>query len=168
MGTEHRFQQDKASIINKEENSRIWKLKESAFIHCTDHVISQPSIDIIPIWLPITLYNSELLSDTKYINHHVFRHADHENSISFFLSPNIVEIHVWYPMAELLLSYGTEGAIVSLSGELYYYSRWFYYHKGLLNPQECSGIRNFLIAIVNNMKQCLVISHSVQLVLCCE
>ena len=31
----HRFQWNKASIINKEENSRIRKLKESAFIHCT-------------------------------------------------------------------------------------------------------------------------------------
>ena len=49
----HRFQWDKASIISKDENSRIGKLKESAFIHCTDHVISQPSIDISPIWLPI-------------------------------------------------------------------------------------------------------------------
>ena len=38
---------------NKEENSRIRKLKESAFIHCTDHAISQPSICIRPIWLPI-------------------------------------------------------------------------------------------------------------------
>ena len=36
----HRFQRDKASIISKEENSRIRKLKESAFIHCTDHLIS--------------------------------------------------------------------------------------------------------------------------------
>ena len=49
----HRFQWDKASIITKIENSRIRKLKESAFIHCTDHVISQPSIDRSPIWLPI-------------------------------------------------------------------------------------------------------------------
>ena len=49
----NRFQWDKASIISKEENSRIRKLKQSAFIHCTDHVISQPSIDISPIWLPI-------------------------------------------------------------------------------------------------------------------
>ena len=51
----HRFQWDKASIIStgKEENARIKKLKESAFIHYTDHVISQPSIDISPIWLPI-------------------------------------------------------------------------------------------------------------------
>ena len=49
----HRFQWDKASIISKEENSRIRKLKESVFIHCTDHVISQPSIDVSPIWLPI-------------------------------------------------------------------------------------------------------------------
>ena len=49
----HKFQWDKASIISKEENSRVRKLKESAFIHCTDHVISQSSIDISPIWLPI-------------------------------------------------------------------------------------------------------------------
>ena len=48
-----RFQWDKTSIISKEENSRTGKLKESAFIHYTDHVISQPSIDINPIWLPI-------------------------------------------------------------------------------------------------------------------
>ena len=52
-GQKHRFQCDKASIISKEENSRIRKLKESAFIHCADHVISQPSSDISPIWLPI-------------------------------------------------------------------------------------------------------------------
>ena len=49
----HRFQWDKASIIDKEENSRITKLKESSFFHCTHHVISQISIDISPIWLPI-------------------------------------------------------------------------------------------------------------------
>ena len=49
----HRFHSDKASIISKEENSRIRKLKESAFIHYTDHAISQPSIDINTIWLPI-------------------------------------------------------------------------------------------------------------------
>ena len=52
-GQKHRFQWDKASIISKEGNSRIRKLKESAFIHCTDHVISQPSIDMSPIWLPL-------------------------------------------------------------------------------------------------------------------
>ena len=50
----HGYQWDKASIIGKEKNSGIKKLKESAFNHCTDHVISQPSIDISPIWLPIT------------------------------------------------------------------------------------------------------------------
>ena len=49
----HRFQWDKASIVSKEENSRIMKLKESTFIHCTDQAISQPSIAISPIWLPI-------------------------------------------------------------------------------------------------------------------
>ena len=49
----HRFQWGKASILSKEENLRIRKLKESAFIHCTDHVISQPSVDISPMWLPI-------------------------------------------------------------------------------------------------------------------
>ena len=49
----HRYKWDKASIINKEENSRIRKLVEYAFIHCPNHVISQPSIDISPIWLPI-------------------------------------------------------------------------------------------------------------------
>ena len=43
----HRFQWDKASIISKEENSRI---RVHPF---TDHVISQPSIGISPIWLPI-------------------------------------------------------------------------------------------------------------------
>ena len=49
----HRFQWDKARVISKEENSRIRKLKESAFIHRTDHAISQPSIDMSPIRLPI-------------------------------------------------------------------------------------------------------------------
>ena len=44
----HRFHWDKASILSTEENSRIKKLKESTFIHCTDHVISQPSTDISP------------------------------------------------------------------------------------------------------------------------
>ena len=48
----HGFQWDKASKV---ENSRIRKLKESAFIHFIDNVISQPSIDISPTWLPITL-----------------------------------------------------------------------------------------------------------------
>ena len=50
----HRFQWDKANILSKVENSRIRKLKETAFIHCVDHVISQPSFDISPMWLPIT------------------------------------------------------------------------------------------------------------------
>ena len=49
----HIFQWDKVSVISKEENPRIRILKKSAFIHCTDHVISQPSIDVSPIWLPI-------------------------------------------------------------------------------------------------------------------
>ena len=49
----HRFQWDKTTIISVEENSMIRKLKESAFIQCRDHVISQPSIDISPIWHPI-------------------------------------------------------------------------------------------------------------------
>ena len=49
----HRFQWDKASIISKEENSRIRKVKESELIHCTDHVLSQPSTDVSLIWLPI-------------------------------------------------------------------------------------------------------------------
>ena len=49
----HRFQWDKASIISKKETSLFRKLNESAFIHCTDRVISQPSTDIRPIRLPI-------------------------------------------------------------------------------------------------------------------
>ena len=49
----HRFQWDKASIIRKEQNSRIRKFKESALIHCTDQVIGQPNIDMVPIWLSI-------------------------------------------------------------------------------------------------------------------
>ena len=55
MGTETQIPvgQRKHNTVSKKENSRIRKLKESAFIHCTDHVISQPSIDISPIWLPI-------------------------------------------------------------------------------------------------------------------
>ena len=55
MGTENRLQWDKGSIINKEENSRIRKLEQSAFIHFKYHVISQPSIDISPIWLQIII-----------------------------------------------------------------------------------------------------------------
>ena len=47
MGTEHRFQWDKESIISKEENSRIRKFKKSAFTHCTDHVISQPDPSVV-------------------------------------------------------------------------------------------------------------------------
>ena len=54
MGTEIQIPLGQ-SKHNKEENSRIRTLKESAFIHCTDHVISQPSIDISPTWLPIIL-----------------------------------------------------------------------------------------------------------------
>ena len=51
----HRLQWDKASIISNKENSRFRKFKESAFIHCTDHVISQPSIVISPKWLSIII-----------------------------------------------------------------------------------------------------------------
>ena len=44
---EHLWEQKhKASIISKEENSRIRKLKESASIHCTDNLISQSIIEI--------------------------------------------------------------------------------------------------------------------------
>ena len=55
MGTETQIPvgQSNHNKYGKKENSRIRKLKESAFNHCTDHVISQPTIDINLIWLPV-------------------------------------------------------------------------------------------------------------------
>ena len=61
----HSWEQKHNSIISKEENSRIRKLKESAFIHCTDHIISQPSIDISQIWLTITRLELKKNYDVK-------------------------------------------------------------------------------------------------------
>ena len=42
-----------AIITRKKKNSRIRKLKVSAFLHSKDYVITQTSNDISLIWLPI-------------------------------------------------------------------------------------------------------------------
>jgi hypothetical protein len=55
---DHRIQQDKTQILHTEENSIIRKLKETVFIKTAEQVISQPSIHVSTIWLP-------LLQDTK-------------------------------------------------------------------------------------------------------
>ena len=53
MGRKPQILMEQNKTISKVENSRIRKLKESAFNHCVDKIVSQISFDISPIWLPI-------------------------------------------------------------------------------------------------------------------
>jgi hypothetical protein len=48
----HRVDWDEARILDIESNSRYRKYKESAHMACLTHPISQPSLDISPIWIP--------------------------------------------------------------------------------------------------------------------
>jgi hypothetical protein len=49
----HRIGWDEARILEIESNSRYGKYKESAHMACLTNLISQPSFDISPIWVPL-------------------------------------------------------------------------------------------------------------------
>jgi hypothetical protein len=49
---DHRVVWDKARVLDIENNSRFRKYKESAHMACSTNLISQPSLDISPIWIP--------------------------------------------------------------------------------------------------------------------
>jgi hypothetical protein len=47
------MKRDEARILEIESNSRYRKYKESAHIACRTNPISQPSLGISPIWIPL-------------------------------------------------------------------------------------------------------------------
>jgi hypothetical protein len=49
----HKVGWDKARILDIESHSRYRKYKEAAHMACSINPISQPSLDISPIWIPI-------------------------------------------------------------------------------------------------------------------
>jgi predicted GIY-YIG superfamily endonuclease len=49
----HKVDWDEARILEIESNSRYRKYKESAHMACLINPISQPSLDISPIWIPV-------------------------------------------------------------------------------------------------------------------
>jgi hypothetical protein len=49
----HGVRRDYARILEIESNSRYRKYKESAHIASLNNTISQPSLDISPIWIPL-------------------------------------------------------------------------------------------------------------------
>jgi hypothetical protein len=49
----HMLVWDEAWILEIESNSRCRKYKESAHMACLTNLISQPSLDISPIWIPL-------------------------------------------------------------------------------------------------------------------
>jgi hypothetical protein len=51
----HRVVWDEAWILEIESNRRHRKYRESAHMACLRNPISQPSIDISPIWIPIII-----------------------------------------------------------------------------------------------------------------
>jgi len=57
---QHHIQWDKARVIHKEEGFKKRKLKEATFMALTQNPISQPSMDMDPIWLPILRENVKL------------------------------------------------------------------------------------------------------------
>jgi hypothetical protein len=48
----HRVGWDDARVLEIESNSRYRKYKESAHMACLINPVSQPSLDISPIWIP--------------------------------------------------------------------------------------------------------------------
>jgi hypothetical protein len=50
---DHRIQWNKVEIMHKEEKRIIRKLKKSVFKRTTEQAISQPSIEVSYIWLPL-------------------------------------------------------------------------------------------------------------------
>jgi hypothetical protein len=59
----HRVRWDDARILEIESNSRYRTYKESAHMACTTNPISQPSLDISPIWIP--LINNEVFNSQR-------------------------------------------------------------------------------------------------------
>jgi hypothetical protein len=49
----HRVGWDEAGVLEIESNSRYGKYKESANMACSINIISQPSLEISPIWIPL-------------------------------------------------------------------------------------------------------------------
>jgi hypothetical protein len=49
----HRVGWDDARVLEIESNSRYRKYKDSARMACLINPISQPSLDISPIWIPL-------------------------------------------------------------------------------------------------------------------
>jgi hypothetical protein len=49
----HRVGWDDAGVLEIESNSRYRKYKELAHMACLTNPISQPSLDISPIWIPL-------------------------------------------------------------------------------------------------------------------
>jgi hypothetical protein len=62
----HRIGWDDARILDIESNSRYRKYKESAHMACVTNPISQPSVGISPIWIPL-ISNEVSTSQRKYI-----------------------------------------------------------------------------------------------------
>jgi hypothetical protein len=50
---DHRVSWDEARVLEVERNTRYRKYKESAHMACSTNPISQPSLDISPIWIPL-------------------------------------------------------------------------------------------------------------------
>jgi hypothetical protein len=50
---QHAYEGGEARILEIESNSRCRKYKELAHIACLTNLISQPSLDISPIWIPL-------------------------------------------------------------------------------------------------------------------
>jgi hypothetical protein len=50
---DHRVSCDKPRVLEVEHNTRYRKYKESAHMTCSNNLISQPSLDISPIWIPL-------------------------------------------------------------------------------------------------------------------
>jgi hypothetical protein len=50
---DHRVVWDRARVLDVENNSRFRKYKESAHMACSTNPISQPSLDISPICIPL-------------------------------------------------------------------------------------------------------------------
>jgi hypothetical protein len=49
----HRVEWDEARILEIESNSKHRKYKEFAHMACSTNPISQPSLEISPIWIPL-------------------------------------------------------------------------------------------------------------------
>jgi hypothetical protein len=57
---------DEARVFEIESNSRYRKYKESAHMTCLTNPISQPSVDVAPIW--ISLISHEVINSLKKIS----------------------------------------------------------------------------------------------------